>query len=128
MTVRLHRSMAADGSFEVTAEQEDALNLSIYVCHEQYPPAEKYTRPLSSEQLGVLYDWWTDRTVPCFTELGYDVGPAPSREAFLEDPSWHPPSLIAEQASPDIRAGTYSFDELQYEVCPGPPDELLYPD
>lgn len=122
-------SMAADGAFEVTKEQEGALNLAMYVCHEQYPVAEKYTRPLSSGQLGLLYDWWTDETVPCFMELGYDVGNVPSREFFLANPTWHPPSLIAEQAQPDVRAGIYeSIDEVMYEVCPGPPDEALYPD
>jgi hypothetical protein len=76
--------------YDVPAEQEESFNLARYICYSQYPVAEKYTRPLTEDQLGILYDHWTSTTIACLEDLGYDVGDVPTRENFLADPkaSW----------------------------------------
>lgn len=109
--------------------QEDSFNVAYYTCHQQYPVEGRFTEPLTAEQLGVLYDWWIDHTVPCFESRGWDVGDIPTREVFLADPEWLPAERIAEQAGPDVEAGRVaSMDEALYGVCPGPPDDVLYGD
>lgn len=118
---------AGDSYFDIPASQQEAFALSRYTCILQYPVAERFTRELTEEQFGILYDYWTERTVPCFTELGYDVGEVPTLETFLADPSWHPAIAIQDQISADVRSGRWEdFDHAMYEVCPGPPDDLLY--
>jgi len=119
----------ADPYFDVPVEQEQAFNLARYVCYSQYPVADKYTDPLSQEQLEVLYEHWTSITVPCFEELGYDVGDVPTRESFLANPMWHPAIAIQEQVGPDVASGRWpSTEHVLYEVCPAPADEALYGD
>lgn len=112
---------------EIPPGQEEAFNLAYYVCQRQYPVEERFTRPLTTEQLGILYDWWTEHTVPCYEERGWDVGDIPSREAFLANPVWLPAEQIAKQAQADVEQGLVAdMDEAMYGVCPGPPDDLLY--
>ncbi|MGO0578202.1 hypothetical protein [Ornithinimicrobium panacihumi] len=112
---------------DIPPGQEEAFNLAYYVCHQQYPVQEKFTQPLTAAQLGILYDWWTEHTVPCFEERGWDVGEVPSRETFLANPVWLPAEQVVEQAEADVQAGLIpDIDEALYGVCPGPPDEVLY--
>lgn len=119
---------AADGGIEVPVGQEEALDLALYVCYQQYPVKEKYAQPLTAAQLGVLYDWWVQHTVPCFEQRGWEVGEIPTREVFLANPVWLPAEPIAEQAGAEVQAGLIeTMDEALYGVCPGPPDEVLYP-
>lgn len=117
-----------DEGIEIPAGQQESFNLAYYVCLQQYPVEEKYTQPLTTERLGVLYDWWVQHTVPCFEQQGWDVGEIPTREAFLANPQWLPTERVAEQAGADVKAGRIAtMDEALYGVCAGPPDEVLYP-
>ncbi len=117
-----------DEGIEIPPDQEESFNLAYYVCTQQYPVEEKYTQPLTADRLGVLYDWWVEHTVPCFEQRGWDVGEVPTREVFLANPQWLPAEQVVEQAQAEVETGRIaSMDEALYGVCPGPPEEVLYP-
>ena len=51
---------------------------------------------LSAAQLGYLYDFYRESTVPCLELAGLDVVDAPSRAEFIESGGWWSPTMIAE--------------------------------
>lgn len=98
-------SAGEDGSLEwgsVPQAQASAFELARYTCSAQFPQDPKFLRPLTGEQLGRLYDYYTGDLTACLTELGYEVPAPPSRQEFQDTYAtspWLPFSEAAEQAT-----------------------------
>lgn len=58
--------------------------LAIYVCSAQYPVMPANYAIYSEAELGYLYDYFRDVSVPCLESAGYAVVDPPSREEFLD--------------------------------------------
>lgn len=107
--------------WEPTEDQQDAFLLSRYTCSAQYPIVDT-VEPFGSDELGILYDYWTDKTIPCLAELGYRVSDMPSREAFMGGAIWDPRQSTYAAVSQDVAAGKWSSEEEVYSVaCPTDP-------
>lgn len=115
-------------AYDISPDQEDAFNLAYYTCVAQYPVEAKYSEPYTDEQFGILYDHWTDTTIPCLEGLGYEVRDVPSRQTFIENPTWLPQPGITDAVSADVSAGRWqSWDQVFEEECPvDPPEDVLY--
>lgn len=86
-----------DGSigFALAPEgQEEAQAIATYICHAQYPVSEKYLRPLTPQQFGELYDYWTGELAKCLADHGFEASEEPpSRERYIQENtslSWNP--------------------------------------
>ncbi|MGO0576451.1 hypothetical protein [Ornithinimicrobium panacihumi] len=106
-------------SFVVPTDQQEAFNLSSYVCEAQYPPAEQFRHPWAQEQTAFLYQFLTEEYVPCVQALGYEVSEAPTLEVFLAagPSSWIPSAQVGEQT----RAAGASFSDVE-KACPSQSD------
>jgi hypothetical protein len=107
----------------VPPEQSLASHTAIYRCHIAYPVHPRYFLPRTEEQVRVVYDYFVDELVPCLAELGYEVSPAPSWEAFLADEGsqgqWFPYL--------DVDPPSDQEEREVNEACPqNPPLEALF--
>lgn len=66
----------------VPTGQDSALAVAAYICSVEYPvqPSE----PLSTDEIGLLYDYFVTDLIPCLEGNGYSIPNAPSREVFVE--------------------------------------------
>lgn len=64
--------------------QEEAYAIGAYVCAVMYPLDPRFLVPPDDEQLAVLYYYFIEEQIPCLEQHGYDVGPAPSLQLFME--------------------------------------------
>ena len=109
----------------VPEEQEDALNLAMYVCAAQYTPVPALTTDWTPEQIGMAWDYWNEAFIPCLQRNGVtipDIDP-PSRQTYIDSfftgpREWYPPTWIA---SRDDRA-----NEIAEECPPMPPHKYFY--
>lgn len=119
----------AEGWVVVPEGQDEASNLSIYICTAQYPIDPVFLEPLTQEQFGLLYDHWTNQMLPCVEAHGVvvDWGAIPSRETFLAAPyAWTPFPDLTPQVVQLVAGGEVeSVDQFFLEVCPGPDEREL---
>lgn len=114
-----------DGSIawtDVPNEQMEAFDIARYKCSAMYPRDPSHQEPLSESQLDRLYEYYTGEMTECLISLGYDVPPAPSRQAFGESYStkpWLPFDSAYATAQDDPEA--YALLE---KTCPQVPDDL----
>jgi hypothetical protein len=75
-----------DGGVEVNVadSQREALTLARYVCSAEYPIDPKYTEPLTSPQLELLYHYYINTLTPCLEEQGLEPEDPPSFQTFSE--------------------------------------------
>ncbi|HEV7566197.1 MAG TPA: hypothetical protein VGO31_09595 [Microbacteriaceae bacterium] len=86
-------SVGADANDEAGA-------IGIYVCSVEHP--SRPNSPMTSEQLGWAYDYFTKFLVPCYEANGIHVPPAPSRSDFVSkwpNQNWFPSHGMS--ANPD---------------------------
>lgn len=86
---RLNPVSFSSGSPALTEKQHREI---VARCHEEVGPAPE--RTYDAETAVRIYTRWLE-TVECIRAAGYESGPVPSKEAFVEDfvarrPSWHP--------------------------------------
>lgn len=80
----------------VPDSQTEALNSASFVCNSQYTPVPGLRTDWNADQLGLLYDYWTEAYVPCVEARGYAVEEPPSREVYVDtfytvpDNRWYP--------------------------------------
>jgi hypothetical protein len=55
--------------------------IGLFICGAEHPG--RPNSPMTPEQLGWSYDYFTEFLVPCYQANGIDVPPAPSREDFI---------------------------------------------
>lgn len=68
----------------VPESQEKLLDQVYYDTYSRYPVDPVYASDYSREQLGMLWDYWTEYYVPCMTAQGFKVEHSPvSRETFI---------------------------------------------
>lgn len=68
----------------VPESQEKLLGQVYYDTYSRYPVDPVYTSDYSREQLGMLWDYWTEYYVPCMNAHGFQTEPSPvSRESFV---------------------------------------------
>lgn len=72
-----------------TSDEQEAVGL--YICSVEHP----YTpnSPMTPQQLGWSYDYFTEFLVPCYEANGFAVPPAPSRADFIAkwpNQNWFP--------------------------------------
>lgn len=118
-------TVAAGGGIPSTSPdgQEQSWALAAYTCSAQYPIDPHLTRPLNDDQIRYTYDYYTQVSVPCMKNLGFDdVSPAPSAQTFIDQyakpGSWSPYWDAATQASTDL------WDQIQ-EECPETPPGIF---
>lgn len=90
VTVRADGGVAAGPS---DPAQQEAFDMSMFVCMVQYPLDPKYTVELSTERLESLYDYYVGDLKACLELEGYEVNDAPSKTTFIEtfyDVGWTP--------------------------------------
>ena len=65
--------------------------IGAFLCQAEHPG--RPNSPMTAEQLGWSYDYFTRFLVPCYEANGIDVPPAPSRDDFISkwpDQNWFP--------------------------------------
>jgi len=101
--------------------QREAQLIALYVCHAQYPVAEKYLRPLTGHQLGALYDYWSGELTECLEARGFvSSDERPSRETFIQEAdsvSWNPYNGLSDAV------GEEEYAAIARD-CPRYPDEI----
>lgn len=113
VTVRADGGVAAGPS---DPAQQQAFDLSMFVCMVQYPLDPKYTVVLSSDRLELLYDYYVGSLSSCLGAEGYSVDGAPSKTLFVEtfyNVGWTPYADINENF-----AGTEEAWAALNEACP----------
>lgn len=106
----VHRQCMVDAGYENFRLTEAAIfggastseRLAIYICSAQYPVPPSSYGLLSEAQLGYLYDYYIEVTVPCLESTGIDVTEVPDREQFVDSKTdlftmWNPYSALGEQ-------------------------------
>ena len=68
-----------------SAEDQDAFQIALLVCQEQYPSRSLFESVRSDAQLDYLYDYYANFVEPCLELGGFDVPPTPTREEFFAD-------------------------------------------
>lgn len=123
-------TLRPDGAIEVgpfTPEQEESYNLSLYICGEQYPVAERYTAALTREQHQVVYEYSRDEFIPCVEELGIQLGALPSLEAYLADPRQDWMGDVTGHLKQAVSDGRLEYLNEWLVLCPPqPPSDVLY--
>lgn len=110
--------------FDPEPGQELELNRAYYVCFQKYPLeiTDATSEGLYSKaQVSWLYDFFTRRVAPCLRMLGYDVVPAPDREAFID--SFYSYELWTPYGS--VQPGYLTWDAIDHE-CPTPPPMFAF--
>lgn len=94
---------AAEGGVTGEAVPDSQLALlrtAYWTCHAQYPSPTGYYVDYSADQLGVIYEYWTEFYLPCAAAHGVEVDTAqvPSRDTFvsawLQGEQWRPDALV----------------------------------
>ncbi|MDO5646163.1 MAG: hypothetical protein Q4G21_10835 [Dermabacter sp.] len=84
----------------VPTSQEEALNNAYFTCYSQYTPLPSLRTEWNADQLGLIYDYWTEAFVPCVEARGYTVEEPPSRAVYIDtfdsdlDNRWWPEEAI----------------------------------
>lgn len=84
--------------------QREAHGVAVYVCHAQYPLADKYLQPETPESLGRLYDYWAGEATDCLAAHGFiSSDEVPSRESYVQGrgSSWTPFNGLADAVEED---------------------------
>ena len=63
---------------------------AVYRCQVRFPTDPMYEKPLTSEQLRILYDYFVGELTECLGAEGYETWPAPSLSMFMAAYSTHP--------------------------------------
>lgn len=119
------------GMYSAPDDQTGALSLALYRCMAMYPlqhgPTEgKYAQPMSTTQMGILYDYYVKDLTPCLMAHGFTVEPAPTLEEFVATigtvDEYYP------YASFITTLNWTATHEIQ-DACPGhPPVDELHPE
>lgn len=110
----------------IAASQDLAFERASYECDARFSIDPVFMQEWSSDQIGLLYDYWEEFYVPCLAAHGVGVDmSAPSREAYVA--AFHTPERISwwpEEALASVSAGKR---ESVSQVCdPYPPDDVFY--
>lgn len=110
----------------VSGSQESALNLAEYTCMAKYSFEPKYVQEWSPQQLGVLYDYWSEYLVPCLAAFGRPSSQeVPSREKFIS--SFHSPDRVDWNPGRVVESSTLPEDADMRAACPAtPPAKYFY--
>ncbi|MDO5646164.1 MAG: hypothetical protein Q4G21_10840 [Dermabacter sp.] len=88
------------GDGGVPDSQTGALYNASFTCYSQYTRVPGLLTDWSTDQLGMLYDYWTEAFVPCVEARGYTVEEPPSREVYVDtffefrDDQWRPEDAL----------------------------------
>lgn len=63
--------------------QESAFNSVEYACNAKYTIDPTYTRKLTDDQAGLVYDYYTQSFVPCLRDHGVSITDPPAKAAFV---------------------------------------------
>ena len=66
----------------------NAERVAIYTCAAKYPTPPASYALFSEAQLDFLYDFYIEVTVPCIESTGISVAGVPSREEFMQPPTY----------------------------------------
>ena len=122
-------SAASDGgvNLNVPEAQVDAFMLADYVCESKYTSDPVYSQEWTTDQLNLIFDYWTQFYLPCLQAHGVPVDPGavPSKAAWVaafhtsERLDWWPDTAL--QTTPS------SIGTPAREACSMyPPDDVFY--
>lgn len=82
----------------IEAAQERAFSRVEYACNAKYTIDPKYTRKLTNDQAGLVYDYYVQSFVPCLRDRGVSITDPPAKGAFVAGfPSaWDPVAQASE--------------------------------
>ncbi len=111
----------------IPAHQEEAYQEARYICNAMYPMNPVLAQEWSSEQLGLLYDYWDQYLIPCLAahDITVNTTNQPSREVFInkfhtpDRARWWPSDYV-EMLPPNEKAN------IEPACPPQPPPEVFY--
>lgn len=116
---------------QVPADQNDSLNVAYYTCAGEYFVHPQFDLPPTAKELGKMYDWLVNVSVPCWVKLGFHPAPPPSRATWIkqeqafragsEVDTWDPYSSMIDTADRAALAKAQG-------KCPAQPDPSVYLD
>lgn len=86
-------TVSSDGGIQsgtLPAVQAEAYDVALFKCSASYPMSPEFSSTMTTAQLDSLYDYYTGDLTECLTALGFEISPAPSRQAFQESYVSHP--------------------------------------
>jgi hypothetical protein len=93
-----------------SVDQTNDFNLSLVICHAQYPLEEIYLQPLTESQLTFIRTYWETIEIPCLANLGYEISGPPEDTLFPSNhdssPQWSPSGAIIELLDGKLDQGT----------------------
>lgn len=104
-------------------EQNDALDIAWYVCQAEYSLDPRFYDDWNEDQLGVVYDYFTQYYIPCMKAHNQPVNEKekPSRDVYIT--TYHNPEIDRWWPYPENRVPP---DDVT-KICPElPPDKALY--
>ncbi len=107
---------------DVPTAQMQGFDIARFTCSAMYPRDPSHQEPLTEAQLDWLYNYYTGEMTECLTELGYDVPPPPSAQAFRETYYTDHPWLPFSDAYRQVQSQK-EYDTLA-TTCPQAPDEI----
>jgi hypothetical protein len=81
----------------IQADQTEAYLLARYACTAKYPIDPKYSVPLSTKQIGAVYEYDVKTLIPCLEKQGHPVPDPPSKATFIDTFAtnlWSPYALV----------------------------------
>jgi hypothetical protein len=111
-------------SGDMHTSQAEAYDIGMYDCQARYPLDPKYSEPLTDDQLSLIYDYNVDELTPCAEALGYEIGPAPSRQQFIETYDTEPWLPLGDIIQSIAATGDGGDIQKLLEACPDVPPNL----
>lgn len=111
-------------SGDMNPAQSESYDVGMYDCQARYPLDPKYSEPLTDDQLSLIYDYNVNELTPCAEALGYEIGPAPSRQQFIESYETDPWIPLADIIQNIAATGDGGDIEKLLEACPDVPPNL----
>lgn len=111
----------------VPSAQSDSFLVVAYTCEAQYTLDPIYLQEWTTDQVGLIYDYWAEYFIPCMAEHGYPIGTddMPTRDTYVA--AFSTPDRISWWPNLELQ----SLDEqTQAELAPScppyPPDGVFY--
>lgn len=113
-----------DGSYEsIPDAQQSQFQFDRYRCSASYPVIPKYTFAYTDQNIGNIYDWMVEDSIPCLADQGHSISGVPSRATFISNYRASGPFFPYEQL---VHLPPAEFQALE-SICPQwPPAEVIY--
>ncbi|MCB2177621.1 MAG: hypothetical protein KQH57_17565 [Actinomycetales bacterium] len=112
---------------DVPEAQVDAFQLAMYVCESKYTLDPVYYQEWTTDQLNLIFDYWTQFYLPCLQAHGVpvDLGAVPSKAAWVA--AFHTSRRLDWWPDTVLQTTPASIGRPAREACSMyPPDDVFY--